>query len=74
MIKVERNGCDWIVTQDGCTISVHPSRQEAERALAWLHKDAAVEPDTTNNASRGSEGAQLDTTARPSRPRSSGDK
>ncbi len=45
MISIEKSGSEWRVVQDGNAVSVHPTREEAERAVEWLTKnhDHAVE-------------------------------
>jgi DNA-binding CsgD family transcriptional regulator/predicted ester cyclase len=40
--EIEQNGHDWIVARDGATVSVHPNREEAERAVEWLVRRSVV--------------------------------
>jgi DNA-binding CsgD family transcriptional regulator/predicted ester cyclase len=39
---IEQNGRDWVVGRDGATVSVHPNREQAERAVDWLAHHAIV--------------------------------
>ena len=36
MFSIERRGREWLVMQADEMVSVHPSREEAERAVEWL--------------------------------------
>jgi DNA-binding CsgD family transcriptional regulator/predicted ester cyclase len=39
---IEQNGREWVVRRDGATVSVHPNREEAERAVDWLEHHSVV--------------------------------
>ena len=36
MFTIEQNGREWVVVHDGTPVSVHPIRDEADRAVEWL--------------------------------------
>ena len=42
---IEQNGREWVVGRDGATVSVHPNREEAERAVDWLDHHSVVGDD-----------------------------
>jgi DNA-binding CsgD family transcriptional regulator/predicted ester cyclase len=42
---IEQNGREWVVVRDGATVSVHPNREEAERAVEWLAHHSVVGDD-----------------------------
>jgi hypothetical protein len=42
MFLIERRFRDWVVRHNNETISVHPSREEAERAIEWLFSHRAA--------------------------------
>jgi len=42
---IEQNGREWVVGRDGATVSVHPNREEAERAVDWLARRSVVGDD-----------------------------
>jgi DNA-binding CsgD family transcriptional regulator/predicted ester cyclase len=42
---IEQNGREWVVGRDGATVSVHPNREEAERAVDWLAHHSVVGDD-----------------------------
>jgi DNA-binding CsgD family transcriptional regulator/predicted ester cyclase len=42
---IEQNGREWVVGRDGATVSVHPNREEAERAVEWLAHHSVVGDD-----------------------------
>jgi DNA-binding CsgD family transcriptional regulator/predicted ester cyclase len=42
MFDIEQNGREWVVGRDGATVSVHPNREEAERAVDWLAHHSVV--------------------------------
>ncbi len=44
MFTIEQKRRDWIVANDGATVSAHPNRREAERAVEWLVEHSAVGP------------------------------
>ena len=44
MFNIEQNGRDWFVQHDNGTVSVHPNREEAERAVEWLDRHSVVGP------------------------------
>jgi hypothetical protein len=33
---IEQNGREWIVVEAGRRVSLHPTKEEAERAIDWL--------------------------------------
>jgi DNA-binding CsgD family transcriptional regulator/predicted ester cyclase len=44
MFSIEQTTRDWAVVRDGATVSVHPNREEAERAVEWLVNHSALGP------------------------------
>jgi len=36
VFAIERRGRDWIIVRGDDTVSVHPTRHEAQRAFEWL--------------------------------------
>jgi DNA-binding NarL/FixJ family response regulator len=44
MFTIEQNGQDWVVQRGTATVSVHPNREEAERAVEWLDRRSVVGP------------------------------
>jgi hypothetical protein len=36
MYSIERNGREWVVMQAGNRVSLHPTKDEAQRTVEWL--------------------------------------
>ena len=47
VIEVQQRGGEWLVLDRDAVVSIHPTRDEAERAALWLVRAASTE-----NASR----------------------
>jgi hypothetical protein len=61
VISIARNGSDWIVVQNDALVSVHPTREEAERCAFWLVKTlgAHFEPVPGRRERRGPGGSLI---------------
>ena len=44
LFSIEQNSRDWVVVNEGATVSVHPNREEAERAVEWLAAHSVLGP------------------------------
>ena len=44
MFSIAQDAQDWVVQHGTATISVHPNREEAERAVEWLDRHSVVGP------------------------------
>jgi DNA-binding CsgD family transcriptional regulator/predicted ester cyclase len=42
--SIEQKGLDWVVAREGATVSLHPNREQAERAVEWLVDHSVVGP------------------------------